>query len=242
MSPIRFGRAIGLLGVAYAAAMASPGSAQNTAVIPEVFQEERHAGFLEEAGRGGIECLLMGDSITDWWRRAGLEVYEENFGPLDCANFGIAGDRTQGVLWRMEHGELEGYSPKLMMLMIGTNNLSSRLRTPNTPAEIAMGIAVIVTKFRTTFPDAKVLLLGVFPRGAEPRNDFREPIRQINSLIATLDDGEHVRYMDIGGRFLEQDGSISVEVMADGLHPTARGYEIWADAVMPTFREMLRAN
>ena len=107
MSPIRFGRTVGLLGVAYAAAMASPASAQNTAVIPAVFQEERHAGFLEEAGRGGIECLLMGDSITDWWRRAGLEVYEENFGPLDCANFGIAGDRTQGVIWRMEHGELE---------------------------------------------------------------------------------------------------------------------------------------
>jgi lysophospholipase L1-like esterase len=242
MSPIRFGRAVGLLGVAYAAAMASPASAQNTAVIPTVFQEERHEGFLEEAGRGGIECLLMGDSITDWWRRAGLEVYEENFGPLDCANFGIAGDRTQGVIWRMEHGELEGYSPKLMMLMIGTNNLSGRQNPANTPAEIAMGVAVIVTKFRTTFPDAKVLLLGVFPRGAELGNNFREPIRQINSLIAALDDGEHVRYMDIGGRFLERDGSISVEVMADGLHPTARGYEIWAEAVMPTFREMMRGN
>jgi len=85
----------------------SPGAgfAQNTALVPTRFQEERHEAFLAEARQGGIECLLMRDSITDWWRRAGLEVYEANFGPLDCANFGIVGDRTQGVLWRMDHGE-----------------------------------------------------------------------------------------------------------------------------------------
>lgn len=231
-----------LLSVAAFGLVAGPIQAQNTALIPTPFQEERHEGFLTEASAGGIECLLMGDSITDWWRRAGLEVYEENFEPLDCANFGIAGDRTQGVLWRMNHGELEGYSPKLMMLMIGTNNLSGRRSTPNTPTEIAMGIATIVAKFRTTFPDAKVLLLGVFPRGADPSNEYREPIRQINALIADLDDGEHVRFMDIGDHFLQPDGSISVEVMADGLHPTARGYEIWAEAVMPTFRRMMAVN
>ena len=226
--------ALGVVGGA-----AAPAYAQNTAIIPTPFQEERHVAFVEEARRGGIECLLMGDSITDWWRRAGLEVYEANFGELDCANFGIAGDRTQGVLWRMQNGELEGYSPKLMMLMIGTNNLSARNRTPNTPTEIAMGIATIVNTFRVTFPDAKVLLLGVFPRGADPGDAYRESIRQINTLIANLDDGAHVRFMDIGDRFLASDGSIPVEIMADGLHPTTRGYEIWAEAVMPTFREML---
>ena len=241
MSSVRLTRALGLLSLAYAT-LAGPAQAQNTAIIPAPFQEERHEGFLAEARQGGIECLLMGDSITDWWRRAGLELYEEHFGPLDCANFGIAGDRTQGVLWRMDNGELEGYSPRLMMLMIGTNNLSGRRSTPNTPEEIAMGIAMIVTKFRSTFPDAKVLLLGVFPRGAEPTNDYREPIRQINDLIANLDDGEYIRFMDIGDHFLEPDGSISVDVMADGLHPTTYGYELWADAVMPTFREMLGAN
>jgi lysophospholipase L1-like esterase len=224
------------------AATKAPLDAQNTAIIPAPFQEQRHLAFVEEARRGGIECLLMGDSITDWWRRAGLAVYEANFGELDCANFGIAGDRTQGVLWRMQNGELDGYSPKLMMLMIGTNNLSGRTSTPNTPGEIAMGIATIVNTFRIEFPEAKVLLLGVFPRGAEANNEYRDSIRQINTLIASLDDGEHVRFMDIGDRFLGADGSIPVEVMADGLHPTARGYEIWAEAVMPTFREMLGAR
>ena len=213
--------------------------AQNTALIPAPFAEARHEAFVEEARAGGIECLLMGDSITDWWRRTAADLYDELFEPLGCANFGIAGDRTQGVLWRMENGELEGYSPRLMMLMIGTNNLSGRRSTPNTPAEIAMGVATIVAKFRTAFPDAKVLLLGVFPRGAEPTSEFREPIRQINQLIAHLDDGEHVRFMDIGDHFLQPDGSISEDVMPDGLHPSRLGYEIWADAVLPTFREMM---
>lgn len=241
MSPRRTPVASTVLGLLLAAT-ATPVAAQNTALVPAVFQEERHEGFLEEARRGGIECLLMGDSITDWWARAGADVYAASFAPLRCANFGIAGDRTQGVLWRMDHGELEGYSPKVMMLMIGTNNLSGRRSTPNTPEEIAMAIATIVAKFRTTFPQAKVLLLGVFPRGAEPGNEYREPIRRINELIAHLDDGEYVRFMDIGDGFLERDGSISVDIMADGLHPTARGYQIWADAVMPTFREMMGVN
>jgi lysophospholipase L1-like esterase len=232
---------IGFL-LAALAVLAAPAGAQNTALVPAPFQEERHQGFLQEARRGGIECLLMGDSITDWWRRDGAELYEEIFTPLRCANFGIAGDRTQGVLWRMENGELEGYSPKLMMLMIGTNNLSGRRSTPNTPEEIAMAIATIVAKFRTTFPEANVLLLGVFPRGASPDGEYREPIRRINELIAHLDDGEHVRFMDIGDEFLAPDGSLPEDVMPDGLHPNERGYRIWADAVMPTFREMMRED
>ncbi|MDH3205528.1 MAG: GDSL-type esterase/lipase family protein [Gemmatimonadota bacterium] len=242
MRSVHFSRIVPLLGVALAVMVASPISAQNTAVTPAPFQQDRHEDFVAEAQQGGIECLLMGDSITDWWRRAGLLVYVEHFEPLSCANFGIAGDRTQGVLWRMQNGELDGYSPKLMMLMIGTNNLSGRTTAPNTPDEIAMGVTAIVTTFRRTFPDAKVLLLGVFPRGADPTNPYREPIRQINELIDDLDDGEYVHFMDIGDRLLEPDGSISVEVMADGLHPTTRGYEIWAEAVMPTFRKLMGAN
>jgi len=230
---------VALIAIGAIVAVATHGHAQNTAVVPTPYQEDRHEDFLEQAHRGSIECLLMGDSITDWWQRAGAEVYAANFGSLHCANFGIAGDRTEGVIWRMENGELEGYTPKLMMLMIGTNNLSSRRSPANKPAEIAMAIAVIVTRFRTTFPDANVLLLGVLPRGAEPDGHYREPIRQINELIANLDDGEHVHFMDIGDRFLEPDGSISTDIMADGLHPTAAGYEIWADAVMPTFRQMM---
>jgi N-acetylglucosamine-6-sulfatase len=217
-----------------------PAQAQNTAVIPAPFQVPRHEQFVAEAARGGIECLLMGDSITDWWRNRGAEAYARHFSDLKCANFGIAGDRTQGVLWRMENGELNGYTPKAMMLMIGTNNLGGgRAGNANTPEQIAEGIKAIVDKFRAKFPEAKVLLLGVFPRGAAPASQFREPIKRINAIIATYDDGRNVKFMDIGEKFLQPDGSISVEVMNDGLHPTLRGYEIWAEAVMPTFRAMV---
>ena len=240
MSRNRLGQKLTLAGALLLTVGLAPVQAlsQNTALIPEPFRPERHAEFLEIARQGDIDCLLMGDSITDWWRRAGLAVYEENFGSLKCANFGIAADRTQGVLWRFANGELDGYSPRLMMLMIGTNNLRFR-GPPNTPEEVSMGIAAIVTRFRAKFPAAKVLLLGIFPRGAEASDPLREPIRRVNEIIAGLDDGEYVHFMDIGDRFLEPDGSISVEVMADALHPTELGYEIWADAMMPRFREML---
>ena len=222
---------------------AAPALAQNTAATPAVtFPMQRHEEFLTVAKQGNIDCLLMGDSITDWWRTPtrGLPVYEKYFANLKCANFGISGDRTQGVLWRIENGELDGYSPKMMMLMIGTNNLGGgRGGTGNTPAQIAEGITAIVNKFRTKFPEAKVLLLGVFPRGAAATAPQREPIKQINAIIAKLDDGKFIRYMDIGDKFLAPDGSISTEIMADGLHPTAKGYEIWATAVMPLFNELV---
>ena len=220
--------------------LVTPALAQNSAIVPAPFQPQRHAEFLETAKKGDIDLLLMGDSITDWWRRAGLDVFNKYFGDIKCANFGIAGDRTQGVLWRMQNGELDGYTPRAMMLMIGTNNLGGgRAGSGNTPEEVAEGVTAAVNTFRRKFPDAKVLLLGIFPRGAQATSPYRESIARVNAIIAKLDDGRSVRYMDIGGKFLQPDGSISTEIMADALHPTAKGYEIWGQAVMPTLREML---
>jgi lysophospholipase L1-like esterase len=140
--------------ILFATLSATPALAQNTAAVPAVtFPMQRHDEFLQVAKKGDAKCLLMGDSITDWWRTTGLAVYDQNFGPLHCANFGIAGDRTQGVLWRMQNGELDGYVPAMMMLMIGTNNLGGgRGRAGNTPEEIAEGITAIVKTFRGKFP------------------------------------------------------------------------------------------
>jgi lysophospholipase L1-like esterase len=207
---------------------------QNTAIIPKSFQPKRHEGFLEIAKKGDIDVLLMGDSITDGWRNAGKAVFEKHFVPLKTANFGIGGDKTQGVLWRMENGELEGYTPKLMMLMIGTNNIGG-----NSPEQIAEGIQAIVTKFRTKFPEAKVLLLAVFPRNVNPESKQRLAVKEINKIIAKFDDGKSVRYLDIGDKFLDKDGTLPKDIMPDALHPNAKGYQIWADAVMPTVYEML---
>src|SRR5216684_6727264 len=137
--------------------------ADNTAIKPVPKDKKRHEGFVELARKGGIEVLFLGDSITDGWRGpAGQESWKKHFEPLHAANFGIGGDRTQHVLWRLQNGELEGIHPKLAVLMIGTNNSNGK---DNTAEEIADGITAIVKEIQKRSPSTKVLLLGIFPRG-----------------------------------------------------------------------------
>jgi len=221
----------------------------NSAIIPNLsggFMKS-HSNFVEIAKKGDIDLLFMGDSITDWWRNpgrgepingaipyGGKAVFEKNFGMFKAANFGIAGDTTQGVLYRLQNGEGEGFKPKAIMLMIGTNNTGR-----NSPNEIAMGVANIVFELRKDFPDAKILLLAVFPR-SKPGDPVRGKIDEINKIIMTLHDNQHVFYKDIGARFLAEDGSIPKEIMSDSLHPTSKGYEIWAEAVHDTLADWLK--
>src|SRR6185503_17136636 len=134
--------------------------------------EARHQTFVDIAKKGNIDLLFVGDSITDWfyWPRGtgeatGGKVWEANFAPLKAADFAIAGDTTQGVLWRMQNGELEGFKAKLIVLMLGTNNIN---RNPND--EIVDGDRLIIEEFKKRQPQAKVLLLGIFPRNADPAN------------------------------------------------------------------------
>lgn len=204
----------------------------NTAIVPSLAPQfqAKHQANLEVAKQGGAEVLFMGDSITDFWRNAdgpfaGKPVLDKHFGHWKVANFGIAGDTTQGVLYRLQNGEGRGFSPRAVMLMIGTNNT---LR--NTAAEIAEGVGAIVLELQKDFPQAKILLLGVFPRG-RPNDPVRATIAEINRTIAKLHDGERVRYLDIGAQFVAADGTIPADVMSDLLHPSAKGYEIWAQAV-----------
>ncbi|HVE41340.1 MAG TPA: platelet-activating factor acetylhydrolase IB subunit [Planctomycetota bacterium] len=197
---------------------------------------KRHEGFVEIAKKGGVDFLLMGDSITDGWRGKGKTVYAENFEPLKAANFGIGGDRTQHVLWRLQNGELDGITPKLCMLMIGTNN------GKDSAEDVAAGITAIVKELQKKSPTTKVLLLAIFPRGEKP-NPGREKNDKVNTMIAKLDDGgKTVKYLDIGGKFLAEDKSISKDIMPDFLHLTEAGYKLWADAVLPTVKEMLAAK
>jgi lysophospholipase L1-like esterase len=207
------------------------------ATEPRPRDDARHQSFLEVARAGNIDLLFVGDSITDWWRQEqrGLAIWNEHFGPLRAANFGIAGDTTQGVLWRMQNGELEGFSARLIVLMLGTNNINR-----NTNADIAQGIRAILNEFEKRQPSAKVLLLGVFPRGEEAGNPFRASIREINTHLQAFADDSRVFYMDIGDRFLEPDGTLPASVMPDGLHPNTEGYRIWADAIGSRVRELMR--
>lgn len=185
-----------------------------------------------------IELLLMGDSITDWWRNedgpyAGKPVLDEYFGHWNIANFGIAGDTTQGVLYRLQNGEGEGFSPRAVMLMIGTNNTGR-----NSAAEISEGVGAVVLSLQNSFPDAEILLLGIFPR-SEAGNPVRATIAEINATISQLDELEGVHYLDIGDVFLDDDGNIPASVMSDALHPSTEGYRLWAEAVQEPLTELM---
>ena len=206
----------------------------NTAIRPSLSQGfmAKHQANLEVAKQGDANVLFMGDSITDFWRGSnppydGKAVFDKYFSQWTVANFGIAGDTTQGVLYRLQDGEGKGFTPKAIMLMIGTNN-----RLGNTAAEIAEGVGAVVLALQQDFPNARILLLGVFPTGAAANDPARATIAEINKIIAKLNDGTRVRYLDIGKGFLDADGNIPADVMSDGLHPTAKGYEIWAKAVI----------
>ena len=205
---------------------------ENTAIIPNLapFFRMKHQENLRVAEQGDIDVLFMGDSITDFWRNtegafAGKPILDKYFGHLKVANFGIAGDTTQGVLYRLQNGEGQGFSPKAVMLMIGTNNTMQ-----NNAPEIAEGIGAVVLELLKDFPDSKILLLGVFPRSTA-NDPVRETIKEINDIIKRLHDGKRVYYLDIGSEFLDADGNIPEDVMTDALHPSTKGYEIWANAV-----------
>lgn len=180
------------------------------------------------------QLLFIGDSITHAWETGGKEVWQQYYKKRHSVNLGIGGDRTEHVLWRLDHGNLDGLHPKLAVLMIGTNNSGS-----NTPEEIADGVKAIVEKLRTKVPECKVLVLAIFPRGANPSDRLRKVNTAANELIAKLADDQHVFYLDIGPKFLGPDGTLSKEIMPDLLHPNAKGYEIWAQSIEPTVARLL---
>jgi lysophospholipase L1-like esterase len=217
--------------------------APNSAIVPNLSNQfqTKHKANLAVAAQGDSELLFMGDSITDFWRNtdgqfAGKPVLDKYFGKWKVANFGIAGDTTQGVLYRLQNGEGKGFKPKAVMLMIGTNNTGR-----NSAPEIAEGIGAVVLELQKDFPEARVLLLGVFPRG-RPGDPSRATISQINAIISKLHDGNRVHYLDIGAKFLDPAGNIPTDVMSDALHPSAKGYEIWAEAVIAPITALMAAR
>ena len=196
----------------------------------------RHEGFVAQAKQGNIDLLLHGDSITDWWlQEANKPVFDKYFGSLRTANFAVAGDTTQGVLWGLRNGEGQGFQPKAVMLMIGTNNMNA-----NTAPEIAEGIGAIVLEMRKDFPAAKILLLAIFPRST-PGDPIRDKIAETNRIIQRLDDGKNVFYMDIGAKFLDEKGVFLPDSFRpDNLHPQAKGYDIWGQAVTAKLAELMK--
>lgn len=194
-----------------------------------------HERFVKIAQEGKAELIFLGDSITAGW--AGKkDIWDKAFGQYQPANFGIGGDRTQHVLWRITNGELEGIKPKAVVLMIGTNNSGT-----DSAEGIAKGVTVIVETIRAKQPQAKILLLAVFPRGEKVApNPGRNKLKQVNAIIAKLDDGQAIHFLDIGEKFMQADGSLTKEIMPDFLHLSAAGYQIWADAIGPKVADLMK--
>lgn len=220
--------------------------AQNSAIVPAPRSQPtnwvaRHEGFLAEAKQGKFDIVFIGDSITDGWRTRGKAVWDKVYAPRHALNLGIGGDRTQHVLWRIEHGELDGLKPKAVVLMIGTNNTGKEKdgSPRNSTAEAIEGVKAVVKSIRAKLPESKLLLLAVFPRGAVDAPQ-RAQVKEINAASAKLDDSKMIRFLDIGKVFLAEDGSIPRTIMPDLLHPNAEGYQRWADAMEPTLGAMLK--
>ncbi len=187
---------------------------------------------LEKSKGQPYDLLFDGDSITDFWQTRGREVWAQHYGNLKAFDFGISGDRTENVLWRLQQGQADGTDPKLVVLMIGTNNIGREAAIESVD-QIADGVKAVVGQYLERCPHAHILLLGIFPRGAAATDPLRAQVIGVNSKIASLDDGKRVTYLDIGPKFLQPDGSITKDVLLDFLHPTAKGYAIWADAIQP---------
>lgn len=203
---------------------------------PQALFLAAHERFVAQAKKGEGQLVFLGDSITAGWAGNGKEVWAKAFGAYQPLNFGIGGDRTQHVLWRIENGELEGIKPKAAVVMIGTNNSGTD------PAEgIAKGVTRIIETIRAKQPQAKILLLAVFPRGEKPApNPGRDKLKKVNEMIAKLEDGKNVFFLDIGDKFMKPDGTLTKDVMPDFLHLSAAGYQIWADAISPKLAELMK--
>ncbi len=236
----RFVAALAVFTAAFVAVVvakdAQPKPAVTPASRPDAWWQQRHEGMNARVKQGNVDLLFIGDSITQGWEGDGKDVWREFYGKRNAVNLGIGGDETQHVLWRLDHGNIDGIAPKLAVMMIGTNNNNTQ---SSTPEQIAEGIEAIVEKLRTKLPNTKILLLGIFPRGADNNDHLRQINVKVNGIISKLADDKTVFYLDIGPKFLAADGTLSKEVMHDLLHLNAKSYETWAEAIEPMVAKLM---
>lgn len=209
---------------------------------------KRHERFNETSKKGEATLVFLGDSITQGWEGKGKATWEKYYAKRNAANFGIGGDRTEHVLWRLDNGNFDGLKPKLIVLMIGTNN-TGHVNRPQaelngavyqcSAEQTAEGVKQILQRLEKKAPEAKILLLGIFPRGGTSADAMRQQNEQTNALISKLADGQRVQYLEIGKSFLETDGTLTKEIMPDLLHLSEKGYDIWAEAIEPKVKELL---
>lgn len=212
-----------------------PGS---LAVVPAFHEgtQARHEHFNAISREGIAQLVFLGDSITEGWETAGKEVWDRFYAKRKAANFGVSGDRTEHVLWRLEHGNFDGLDPKLIVLLIGTNNAGHRQDKPD---ETAAGIRAIVERLEAKCPHAQILLLAILPRGQAIDDPCRKLNDQTNPMISGLADGRRVVLVDLGHKFVNAEGLPRQDLMPDYLHLSPAGYDIWAREIEPFVRRAM---
>ena len=199
-----------------------------------------HTQLLAKAKADGISVFFIGDSITRRWGATDypdfLANWKQNFHGWNAGNFGWGADSTQHMLWRLQHGELDGVNPKVIVLLAGTNNVGKEPGDDAKIAEVTRGITALVNRCREKAPGATIILMGIFPRNDGP---VMPTIDRINANLAKLADGKSVRYLTINDRLADPSGKLFDDLTVDQLHLSVKGYQVWADALTPVFTELL---
>ena len=201
----------------------------------------RHRQKLDDVKRmvadgNSPQLVFIGDSITQGWEKEGAQVWQQYYARHDALALGFGGDRTENVLWRLQHGEVDGIDPKLAVLMIGTNNSGHR---QDFPAITAEGIARNIEELKQRLPRTRILLLAIFPRDAAADGALRRLNDRINERLPALADGRQVFFLDVNRAFLRPDGTLPGEIMPDWLHPNEAGYAIWARAMQSELERLM---
>lgn len=198
------------------------------------FYKMMHDEFSRQSKEGKINLLFIGDSITFGWTAQGKAVWDREFAGWKTANFGVPGDTTAGVLWRITHGEISGLNPKAIVLLIGTNDLTEG----TLPTTIAENVGRIIDEFKKISPDARIVIVGVLPRGRGEQDSYRKEIKILNDLLAKFADGATIRYLDFGAKLLTPQKTVSEEMLPDFLHLSDKGYEMWANGLRPLLSDL----
>jgi beta-glucosidase len=212
------------------------GRTAENAVTPTMLYEGRLQQFSARVKEGPVGLLFLGDSIVDQWPKFGHDTWEK-FSSYQPADFGIGQYCTEHELWLITHGALNGIDPKAVVILIGTNNIGNT--HGEHPEWVAAGIKAILATVRGKLPNAQILLIGLLPRDV-PGSPLREKIEAVNGIIRNYDDGKTIHFLNFGSKYLDANGEIPLDFMPDRLHPNAKGYQIWYDAMLPALQQLMK--
>ncbi|WP_100636456.1 GDSL-type esterase/lipase family protein [Marinomonas sp. ef1] len=193
----------------------------------------------EKSAMERVDLVFLGDSITQAWEKEGADVWQAFYQLRHALNLGFNGDKTENVLWRLAHGEVDNIQPKLLVLLVGTNNAGHRM---DKAEDTALGIKQILSVLAEKLPQTKILLLAIFPRSAKPTQKLRMLNNEVNQIICSYADDKKIFFQDINHVFLDEKGRLTSNIMSDFLHPNASQYQIFADAIEPYIVELMAEN